>query len=114
MMKKTVVALVVGAIALTLVGCGSNDKKKADAAPAKVAVQAGVNDPKDRNIAVLAFLPASVTVKTGGTVQWLVPGSEPHTITFLPAGQTPPTPDKPENAALRAKTVTGSYTGTET
>jgi plastocyanin len=79
-----------------------------------VAVRAGVNDPKDRNIAVLAFLPQSVTVKAGGTVKWTASGPEPHTITFLPAGQTPPTPDKPENAALREKTVAGAYDGTQT
>jgi plastocyanin len=100
-------------MALTLAGCGNDDDAK-DAAPTKVSVQAGVNDAKDRTIAVLAFLPASVTVKKGASVEWTVPGSEPHTITFLPQGQTPPTPDDPANAALREKTTTGSYTGTET
>lgn len=104
-----------------LVACGGDDDDAdstattADqSAPAKVDVQAGVNDPQDRNIALLAFLPASVTVKTGSTVKWTAPGPEPHTITFLPAGQTPPTPDKPENAALRAETKAGAYDGTQT
>ena len=114
-MKKAALAVALGAIALMLVGCGNDsDDSKAESAPATVSVQAGVNDPKDRNIAALAFLPASVTVKTGATVKWTAPGSEPHTITFLPVGQTPPTPDKPENAALRAKATSGAYDGTQT
>lgn len=110
-MKKAVLALVLGAIAFTLVGCGDDAK---EAAPEKVSVKAGVNDPDDANIAVMAFLPASVTVKAGASVEWTASGPEPHTITFLPAGTTPPTPDKPENAALRAETKSGSYTGSET
>ncbi|MEY2399077.1 MAG: hypothetical protein QOJ00_2251 [Actinomycetota bacterium] len=115
-MKKLVLAVALGAVAMSLVGCGKDNSSSAakKTAPTKVAVQAGVNDPKDRNIAALAFLPASVTVKTGATVEWTAPGSEPHTITFLPVGQTPPTPDKPENAALREKSTTGAYDGTQT
>lgn len=109
-MKKAVVAIALAAISLTLVGCGDDTKE----APTKVAVRAGVNDPDDRNIALLAFLPASVTVKAGASVEWTAPGPEPHTITFLPLGETPPTPDKPENAALRAETKSGDYTGAET
>jgi plastocyanin len=111
---------VLGLVAVTLVACGGDDNDKAAtntttaAAPAIAKVQAGVNDPKDRNIAALAFLPASITVKTGAAVEWTAPGSEPHTITFLPAGQTPPSPDKPENAALREKSTTGAYDGTQT
>jgi plastocyanin len=114
-MKKAALVVAIGAIALTLVGCGddSNDTK-AESAPATVSVHAGVNDPKDSNIAALAFLPGSVTVKTGATVTWTAPGPEPHTVTFLPIGQTPPTPDKPENAALRAKSTSGAYDGTQT
>jgi plastocyanin len=118
-MKKTAVMLVLAAMAMTLVACGGDDDSNdasdgGGAAPSTVAVRAGVNDPKDRNVAVLAFLPQSVTVKTGATVKWTASGPEPHTITFLPLGQTPPTPDKPENAALRAKTVAGAYDGTQT
>ncbi len=122
-MKKKAIAIVLAAATLMLVACGGNDDDDKDAssdttvaqsAPDVASVRAGVNDPKDRNVAVLAFLPASVTVKAGGSVEWTATGPEPHTITFLPAGQAAPTPDKPENAALRSKTVEGSYTGTET
>jgi plastocyanin len=121
-MKKKALAVVLAAATLMLVACGSNDddsKESSDttvqqSAPEVAEVRAGMNDPKDRNVALLAFLPASVTVKTGASVEWTATGPEPHTITFLPAGQTPPTPDKPENAALRAKTVAGAYDGTQT
>ncbi|HVT76238.1 MAG TPA: plastocyanin/azurin family copper-binding protein [Acidimicrobiales bacterium] len=108
------------ALALAMSACGkSNDNKAATTttngkAPTTVKVQAGVNDPKDRNIAVLAFLPASVTIKAGSSVEWKVPGPEPHTITFLPTGQTPPPPSDPANAALRAKSTTGAYDGSQT
>jgi plastocyanin len=118
MIKRAVVLLTVGLVAVTLVACGGDDDNSTNAdegsAPDTVAVRAGINDPKDRNIAALAFLPASVTVKTGAKVEWTSPGPEPHTITFLPTGQTPPAPDKPENAALRAKSTTGAYDGTQT
>lgn len=119
MIKRATVIATVALVTLTLVACGSDNKKSSDTAtkgtpPDKVAVQAGASDPKDRNIAALDFLPASITVKTGASVEWTAPGPEPHTITFLPSGQTPPTPDKPENAALRAKSVTGAYDGTQT
>lgn len=118
-MTKRALALALAVATIVLGACGDDaDTKESTGvggeAPSTVAVQAGVNDPKDRNIAVLAFLPASVTVKQGATVRWTAPGPEPHTITFLPKGQTPPTPDKPENAALREKTVSGAYDGTQT
>lgn len=119
MIKRATVVATIGLVALTLVACG-NDKKDDSTgaakgtAPSTAKVQAGANDPKDRNIAALAFLPASITVKTGASVEWTAPGPEPHTITFLPTGQTPPTPDKPENAALRAKSTSGAYDGTQT
>ena len=116
-MKKAALFLTIGAVALMLVGCGSKSKTNtttAGPAPSTAKVQAGVNDPKDRNIAVLAFLPASVTIKTGATVQWTAPGPEPHTITFLPIGQNPPGPEDPANAALRAKSTTGAYDGAQT
>ena len=114
-MRKATLVTALGLIALTLVACGGDDSNDAKpVAPNKVSVQAGVNDSKDRNIAALAFLPASVTVKTGATVEWTAPGSEPHTITFLPVGQTPPPPGDPANAALREKSTSGAYDGTQT
>lgn len=118
MIKRLTLFATIGLLALTLASCGGNDDSKSSgakgSAPSTAKVQAGANNPKDRNVAALAFLPASVTVKAGATVEWTAPGPEPHTVTFLPTGQTPPTPDKPENAALREKATTGAYDGTQT
>ncbi|MEY2472390.1 MAG: hypothetical protein QOK28_1719 [Actinomycetota bacterium] len=120
-MRKSTLAIALGVVAMTLVACGGKDSSDKSAAttaakgpaPSTAKVQAGVNDPKDRNIAVLAFLPASITVKTGAAVEWTAPGSEPHTVTFLPAGKTPPPPSDPAAAALREKATTGAYDGTQ-
>jgi plastocyanin len=57
-------------------------------------MQAGLNDSKDPTIAVLEYLPQSITVTAGTTVEWRIPGPEPHTVTFMPPGQTPPPPNK--------------------
>ena len=56
-------------------------------------VQAGVNDPKDPNIAVLEFMPKTITVPTGATVTWNWTGTiEPHSVTFTAPGQELPPP----------------------
>ena len=65
-----------------------------DGGPAgPLQVQAGVNDPEDVTIAVLSFLPAEFTVAPGDEVEWSFPGPEPHSVTFFPEGETPPSPD---------------------
>ena len=43
-----------------------------------------------------------MTVKTGAAVEWRFAGPEPHSVTFLPPGQTPPSPEIPEGEALFA------------
>ncbi|HET9095518.1 MAG TPA: plastocyanin/azurin family copper-binding protein [Candidatus Baltobacteraceae bacterium] len=44
----------------------------------------------------LAFYPSTITVDAGDTVAWTYPSAEPHTVTFLGAGQaTPPPPSDP-------------------
>ena len=67
MMKKATFVVALGVLAMMLTGCGKDSDKDAapKTAPEKVSVQAGVNDAKDRNIAVLAFLPASVPCGSG-------------------------------------------------
>ena len=55
-----------------------------------MSLVAGVNDPKDPNIAVLEFLPEKVKVATGTTVTWNIAGPEPHSVTFVPPGTTVP------------------------
>ncbi|MCU1454370.1 MAG: hypothetical protein JWN46_2516 [Acidimicrobiales bacterium] len=60
-----------------------------------VTIQAGINDPVDPTVAVLQYMPAKATVKVGEKVRWSWTGTtEPHSVTFFPPGQTPPTPDK--------------------
>jgi plastocyanin len=87
-----------------LVSCGSDSKSTtattsapatgaattAPAGGAAISMQAGLNDPKDPNIAVLQYLPQSVTITAGGTVEWRIAGPEPHSVTFLAAGKTLP------------------------
>ncbi len=100
-----VVTLVAGT---SLVACGSSKKSTtstptttasttAPAAAGTISMQAGLNDPKDPNIAVLQYLPGSLTVTAGTTVEWKIAGPEPHSVTFLPPGQTLP-PGGPDQA----------------
>jgi plastocyanin len=62
----------------------------ASEAPAELKLRAGMNDPKDPNIAVLEFLPEKVSVVTGEKVTWLIDGPEPHSVTFVAAGSPVP------------------------
>ena len=62
----------------------------------------GVNDPKDPNIAVLEFMPKTITVPTGATVTWNWTGTiEPHSVTFTAPGQELPPPGS-DPALVRA------------
>jgi plastocyanin len=76
------------------------------------AIQVGINDPKDPTIAVLQFMPATVTVKKGATVTWDWTGTtEPHSVTFPAPGQQLPAPGS--DTSLYAPTPpTGPYDGT--
>jgi len=113
-------------LSATVVACGSDKKSTSTsgatttvaAAPSSttgaagaLTMRAGLNDPKDPNIAVLQFLPQSVTVTAGSTVEWRIAGPEPHTITFLPPGQTPPTPDKADPFFTPTPAANGVYDG---
>src|SRR5205823_8093057 len=116
MVKRLVRAAILPfAVLLLLAGCSSKTGTGTAAAPSTLRVKAGVNDPKDPNVAVLAFLPNTFTVKVGTTVQWTATGPEPHSVSFVPSGQTPPTPGTPAAIALQApKPATGAYDGTTT
>jgi plastocyanin len=84
---------------------------RAVAAPAEVSLVAGVNDPKDPNIAVLEFLPEKAKVATGTTVTWDIAGPEPHSVTFVPPGTEVP-PNVATDPSLSAPTpATGAYDG---
>jgi plastocyanin len=82
------------------------------AAAAGVALKAGLNDPKDPNIAVLEFLPESVTVAKGTTVTWEIAGPEPHSVTFVPPGTTVPPSADMEPSLFSPTPATGPYDGT--
>jgi plastocyanin len=84
----------------------------AQTAPSGIPVQAGINDPKDPNIAVLEYMPKKVTVPVGATVTWDWTGAiEPHSVTFTAPGQELPPPGS--DPALFAPTPpTGPYDGT--
>ena len=91
-----------------LAGCGDDEDEPTQAAVEQVNVQAGVNDPQDNNIAVLAYLPQSVTIAAGKSVEWRIPGPEPHSVTFTADGKPPAVAD----SALFAPTPPkGPYDG---
>jgi plastocyanin len=76
-----------------------------------VTLKGGLNDPKDPNIAVLEFLPATAKVATGTTVTWEIAGPEPHSVTFVPAGTDPPSVEK-DPSLFTPTPATGPYDGT--
>ena len=98
--------LALGVVAVVLLGaCGDNKKDgsaASDKGPSQVSVLAGLNDQQDPNIVITEFLPEALSVRTGAAVEWRFSGSEPHSVTFLPPGQTPPSPESPEGQALFA------------
>ena len=111
-------ALLAGA--LLLFACSSSSTKTSSSsssqasstpAPTDIEVQVGVNDPANKTVAVLAFMPASITVATGAPVKWVWDGTiEPHSVTFLAPGQT--LPDPGSDPSLFAPTPpTGPYDG---
>jgi plastocyanin len=105
-----------------LAACSSSDKKavgtsspsasSAAASPTTIQVQAGINDPSSKPIAVLQFMPGTVTVPVNVPVNWTWDGTiEPHSVTFLKPGQVLPAPGS--DPSLFAPTPpTGPYDGT--
>jgi plastocyanin len=106
------------ALALVAAGCGddddSGDEEGADTTVAEadgIVVGAGISDPDDPNIAVLEFLPEVITVEAGTDVTWEWSGAEPHSVTFVPEGQTPPDIEEDPTATAGAP-PTGPIDGT--
>jgi plastocyanin len=113
--------------ALSLAGCGKTNNLPAATglpattaaptttttvqAPTNVQVAAGLNDPDDPNVAVLQFMPAEVTVVAGAPVQWVWGGTEPHSVTFLPPGQSLPDPGS-DTKLFAPAPASGPYDGT--
>lgn len=117
-------AIVPIAFSLLVAACGDDSESDDEStetetetsidAPEGIEVGAGINDPEDATIAVLAFLPAEISVETDTDVTWEWEGAEPHSVTFLAPGQALPDPGSEEGDALFAPTAadTTSYDGT--
>jgi plastocyanin len=84
---------------------------RAVAAPTEVSLVAGINDPKDPNIAVLEYLPSKVKVAKGTTVTWNVAGPEPHSVTFVPPGTKVPPSTGTDPTLTFPTPATGPYDG---
>jgi plastocyanin len=119
---RGLVGVLAVAVALALAACGGGEANPQATVPTPTAtggtvagsvirLRAGLNDPQDVNIAVLMFLPQSITVPVGATVEWQFAGPEPHTVTFLPPGQQPPTPLQAEPFFVPTPPA-GPYDGT--
>ena len=88
-MRRRTAALAAATLMLGLLGSAGS---VAAAGPLTWSVDAGTGD--DTGVAALKFYPAALTVDAGDTVTWKVAGNA-HTISFLPAGMTPPSPEDP-------------------
>ncbi len=123
--RVTATLAVVLGVALLAAACGDDNDKKAatNASPTTTAassttaspaggirIRAGLNDPKDGNIAVTEFLPDKVTVATGSKVSWGWSGTEPHSVTFKDGGKLPP-PGPPDEKLFAPTPPTGDYDG---
>lgn len=77
-------------------------------------VTAGVQAPVQNarhGIQAVDYLPREIWISAGDTVRWKVPTGEPHTVTFLPAGERPPHFD-PTNPTVTQRQGGSTYTGT--
>jgi plastocyanin len=92
-------------------GSVPQDAPRAAAAPTEVSLVAGVNDPKDPNIAVLEFLPEKVKVAKGTTVTWDIAGPEPHSVTFVPPGTDVPPSVETDESLTFPTPATAPYDG---
>lgn len=113
--RDLMVATVVATAVLGLVACGSDNKKTSSGQSGgqggEISLRAGLNDPKDVTVAVLAFLPQAITVPAGTTVSWALTGPEPHSVSFFPPGQTPPAPGSDTSLFAPKPAANGAYDG---
>ncbi len=110
------IVLALAAVAALALACGGEEEEtpagQVPTTPGVIALRAGLNDPQDVNIAVLEFLPESITVPVGTTVEWRLTGPEPHTVTFLAPGQRPPTSEQELPPFFAPTPPNGPYDGT--
>lgn len=98
-MNKPLVSLLgAGALASLLAACGA-DAGPSPVSPGASGTQWRLNAGGSSHAEAyqgLQLYPASITVNAGDTVTWTYASAEPHTVTFLGAGQaTPPPPTDP-------------------
>jgi plastocyanin len=122
--KKPLLALALAVLAFGA-ACGNSDKDKGASGTttstltasgavthAPITTQAGINDPAQRAVAVAQYMPAGATVAVGQVVRWSWAGtSEPHSVTFLPAGQSLPPPGT-DQALFAPTPPKGAFDGT--
>jgi plastocyanin len=110
------------AVALVgLAGCGKSSSTKTSSGTTtqsgqsgqsgEIDMRAGLNDPNDVTIAVLQYLPQSITVEAGTTVAWAIAGPEPHSVTFFPPGQSAPPPGSDTKLFAPTPAANGVYDG---
>jgi len=100
------VRLSAGVVTSLVLGLLATAGPAAAAGPQSWSVDAGTGDAT--GVAALKFYPAAITVDAGDTITWKVAGNA-HTISFLTAGQTPPSPEDPAaQAPAGGSSVDGS------
>lgn len=108
-MKRFLRCCIFGMLASLVAGCSSSSTP---ASPASKGVtwylQVGTSS-HAQAYQGLNYYPNSLTVDVGDIVQFSFPAGEPHTVTFVPAGATPPPAD---SAAAQAPAGGSSWDGT--
>src|SRR5579884_3130182 len=99
MNQRLIFLLAAGALAASFGGCGSTATTSTVPGPASTAGQWRLNAGSashSQAFQALQFYPNTITIDAGDTVTWTFASLEPHTVTFLAAGQaTPPPPTDP-------------------
>jgi plastocyanin len=110
MAKRWAVALLLVA-GLSACGGSTAARSTSGRSSSQLTVQAGINDPADRSIAIVQYMPAAITITAGTTVRWVWDGAvEPHSVTFFPPGQAIPAPGS-DTKLFAATLPSGPYDG---
>ncbi len=94
-------------------GSGAGGSAAASTAAAGgITLKAGISSVASGKVAVLEFLPERASVAVGDPVTWTFPSTEPHSVTFVPAGA--PQPRFQTDPSLAAPTPTTGPVTTST
>lgn len=102
-LQRARLSLLVVAAAAFLAGCegGGSSTALQPVPPSGWHVVAGSSSQQEA-FQALQFFPSTITIDAGDTVTWTYPAGEPHTVTFLGAGQATPPPPSDPNVAVPA------------